>query len=102
MISQGIRNLSTQASRLFQRWSVRIAIAVLLVAQAVPLGISTSNAQSGYTSRGYRYDSKTCSAGFLSCMSTHLKMGWQNAASSSYCSQACGVFPPQADRQAPW
>lgn len=53
------------------------------------------DASVGYTTRGYRYDAKTCSGGFRTCMDGHLQTGWQNAAASSYCSQACGVFPPQ-------
>lgn len=77
-----------------------IIIQLMLVAS-----VAVSNAQSsGYTPRGYKYDSKTCSAGFRTCMDTYLRAGWQNGAASTYCQQACGVFPPQNffDRHSPW
>jgi hypothetical protein len=79
-----------------------IAAAVILAS----MGVTISQAQapsSGYTPRGYRYDTKTCAAGYQTCFNSHLKMGWHNAASGTYCQQACGVFPPQSsDRHNPW
>jgi hypothetical protein len=51
-------------------------------------------AQSSHTPRGYPYNSKTCSGGYQVCFNQYLKVGWQSAAASSYCSQACRDFPP--------
>jgi hypothetical protein len=75
-----------------------IVAATIVMAVIIPLA-SIGNAReatSGYTPRGYRYDNKTCSSGFNTCRESHLQMGWQTGAASSYCSQACGVFPPQS------
>ena len=75
---------------------MRVVIAAAIIILWVFLGalaVQASDGSAGYTPRGYRYDSKTCSAGFQPCMETRLRTGWQNAAASSYCSQACGVFP---------
>jgi hypothetical protein len=87
----------------------RTVLATVVAASAIQLilvaSVAVSNAQtSGYTPRGYKYDNKTCSAGFRTCMDTYRKQGWQNGAASTYCQQACGVFPQQsfADRNAPW
>ena len=77
---------------------MRVVIAAAIIILWVFLGalaVQAGDGSAGYTPRGYRYDSKTCSAGFQPCMETRLRTGWQNAAASSYCSQACGVFPPQ-------
>jgi hypothetical protein len=77
---------------------MRVTIAGLISFVLIVVGVAVSSAQnpsSGYTTRGYRYDASTCGAGFQACMTTYLKTGWQNAAASSYCSQACGVFHPR-------
>ena len=47
-----------------------------------------------YTPRGYPYDKKVCAGGYQACFNRYLKVGWQSAAASSYCSQACRDFPP--------
>lgn len=82
------------------------AIIISMVTLPIVIGAFTASARDasvGYTTRGYRYDNKTCSAGFQSCFERVLKTGWQNGAASSYCSQACGVFPAsQPDRYAIW
>jgi hypothetical protein len=51
-------------------------------------------AQTSHTPRGYPYNSKTCAGGYQACFNHYLKVGWQSAAASSYCSQACRDFPP--------
>jgi hypothetical protein len=51
-------------------------------------------AQTSHTPRGYPYTSKTCAGGYQACFNHYLKVGWQSAATSSYCSQACRDFPP--------
>jgi hypothetical protein len=47
-----------------------------------------------YTPRGYPYDSSVCTGGYQACFNRYLKVGWQSAAASSYCSQACRDYPP--------
>lgn len=74
-------------------------IVISIVSILLVIGAAAANARDasvGYTARGYRYDNQTCSAGFQTCFSSHLRTGWQQPAASSYCSQACGVFPPQS------
>lgn len=82
------------------------AIIISMAVLPIVLGAAAANARDasvGYTTRGYRYDNKTCSAGFQNCFERHLKTGWQNTAASSYCSQACGVFPPSpTERYSMW
>ena len=51
-------------------------------------------AQTSHTPRGYPYDSKVCAGGYQACFNRYLKVGWQSAAASIYCSQACRDFPP--------
>lgn len=82
-------------------------IVISIVSILLAIGATAANARdasAGYTTRGYRYDSQTCSAGFQTCFNSHLRTGWQQPAASSYCSQACGVFPPQppVDRSSLW
>ena len=83
-------------SRLLRTIIAAAIVAATIGIQLTSIGAGNARDASGYTPRGYRYDGKTCSAGFNSCFGSHLQMGWQNAAASSYCSQACGVFPPQS------
>jgi hypothetical protein len=47
-----------------------------------------------YTPRGYPYDSSVCTGGYQACFNRYLKVGWQSAAASSYCSHACRDYPP--------
>ena len=56
--------------------------------------VQNAYAQSSHTPRGYPYDSKTYAGGYRACYDQYLKVGWQSAAASSYCSQACRDFPP--------
>jgi hypothetical protein len=60
---------------------VGLTLLQLMLAQSV-------YAQTSHTPRGYPYDSKVCAGGYQACF------GWQSAAASSYCSQACRDFPP--------
>lgn len=77
---------------------MRTILAAVMSMQLLLIGVAIGHARdasAGFTPRGYRYDSKTCAGGFQTCRESHLKTGWQTSAASSYCSQACGVFPPQ-------
>ena len=84
--------------------AIIIPLTSILLVVGTTAATNGRDASVGFTTRGYRYDNQTCSAGFQTCFSSHLRTGWQNAAASSYCSQACGVFPPQSqvDRYSFW
>jgi hypothetical protein len=55
--------------------------------------VENAYAQS-FTPRGYPYDATACAGGYRACFNRYLKVGWQSAAASSYCSQACRDYPP--------
>jgi hypothetical protein len=60
---------------------------LLLVQNAYAQGTS-------FTPRGYPYDATACAGGYRACFNRYLKVGWQSAAASSYCQQACRDYAP--------
>ena len=71
---------------------MRTMVVGLTLLQAIL--VQSAYAQTSHTPRGYPYNSKTCAGGYQACFNHYLKVGWQSAAASSYCSQACRDYPP--------
>jgi hypothetical protein len=80
---------------------MRLIMSGLFVILLTVLGLEHASAQSSATKntpRGYPYDSQVCAKGYRACVNQYLKVGWQSAAASTYCSQACRDFPPAGRR----
>jgi len=76
---------------------MRLIISGLFLTFLMMLGPEHAAAQTSATKntpRGYPYDRQVCAKGYRACVNQYLKVGWQSAAASTYCSQACRDFPP--------
>ena len=73
---------------------MRAMVVGLMLLQFMLAQGAYAQATTSHTPRGYPYDKKVCAGGYQACFNRYLKVGWQSAAASSYCSQACRDFPP--------